>query len=146
MRKVTGSEDYQILPLANFDGSYEKLIKVHYQRDKKNREKFISTVSDFLKIIRKYPCDNRFSDSEGFPGKSNNSGLELRKKRWKKLPGLDGISKHGRLIFTVDKTNKKVYLMWIYTHKQFKKRPPEEDLRKQIEKIQELKTQTDNAT
>jgi hypothetical protein len=81
------------------------------------------------------PCSSCVSDDEGFPSDTAEQGFEFRKKRWRRLPGLQGGARFGRLIFVVYHPKKIVNLVWIYTHAEFqepKNRPPERDLKAEV--------------
>ena len=59
------------------------------------------------------------------------------------MPELEGASKCGRLIYVVHEVQCTVYLLWIYTHKEFAKRPGDDDLRVELRSIEE---QSDSGT
>jgi len=86
-------------------------------------------INDELRIK---PLDNNTSDSEAFPSKSARDGYFFRKKRWRDLPNLRGCEKWGRLIYVVVPSKCVVYLVWIYTHKQYEGRPPDSSLKQDL--------------
>ncbi len=46
------------------------------------------------------------------------------------MPQLRGAAEQGRLIYLLDITKQEVVLLWIYTHAEFEKRPPEQNLKR----------------
>jgi len=133
---VDGSSNYQIKRLRKFDSTFQQVVKKHYRKDKKNLKRFIETVERHIELeLAVEPCDTSVSDAEPFPKTSAVEGFELRKKRWRNLPGLQGKSKYGRLIFLVDKAAMIVYLVWFYTHAEFPSRPPDKSLKIEISQI-----------
>ena len=54
------------------------------------------------------------------------------------MPELQGIAEYGRLIYVIHEELCIVYLVWVYTHKEFRKRPHDDDLRKEFTIIEEL--------
>jgi len=51
------------------------------------------------------------------------------------MPGLEGASGLGRLLYIVDEQRKKVHLVWVYTHHEFSKQPPTKDIKKAAKEI-----------
>ena len=145
-----GSSKYQIKRLGKFEGTYQALIKKHYRRDAKAREKFEYLVEDFVKEVENSPCSDCVSDPEPFPASTAEQGFEFRKKRWRRLPGLQGAARFGRLLFVVYHPKKIVYLVWIYTHAEYqepKSRPPDKDLEVEVNLVkQEIKSKTEGET
>lgn len=99
--EVNGSNNYQIRCLGKFESTYQALIKKHYRRDAKAKGKFEQLVEEFIKEAENNPCSNCVSDPEPFPAGTANQGFEFRKKRWRRLPGLRGAARFGRLLFVV---------------------------------------------
>lgn len=52
------------------------------------------------------------------------------------MPELRGITKCGRLIYVIHEELCIVYLVCVYTHEEFRKRPHDDDLRKEFAIIQ----------
>jgi hypothetical protein len=65
---------------------------------------------------------------ERFPQGCSRDGLELWKLEFK-MPQLRGAAEQGRLIYLLDFRKKEVVLVWIYTHAEFEKRPPDKNLK-----------------
>ena len=130
-----GSNKYQIRRLGKFKDTYRALVKKHYRRDAKAKEKFEHLVENFLKEVEASPCSAHVSDPESFPASTAEQGFEFRKKRWRGLPGLQGAARYGRLLFVVYHPKKIVYLVWIYTHAEYqepKSRPPDKELKFEV--------------
>ena len=135
-----GSNKYKIRRLGKFEDTYRALVKRHYRRDAKAKEKFEYLVEEFVKEAENNPCSNCVSDPEPFPGSTAEQGFEFRKKRWRRLPGLQGAARFGRLLFVVYHPKKIVYLVWIYTHAEYqesKSRPPDKELKFEVNFIKQ---------
>ena len=132
---MSGSAIYQIKRSTKFETSYSSLVKTHYRKNRQGIKDFEGNFKKYLKTLREDPY--RDSDREPFPANTYHSGFELRKKRWKRLPGLDGTARLGRLIFMIHESSKTVYLLWIYTHAEFEKRPPASELSGEVKYAQQ---------
>lgn len=134
----TGVDDYKIYrvkSLPKFESTYRSLIKTHYRKDKKGAKEFEKLVDNFIEELKINPCLDSVSDSLSFPSKTAEQGFEFRKKRWRKLPNLQGAARFGRLIYLVCHPKKIVYLIWIYTHQEFQaphSQPPDKDLQVEV--------------
>lgn len=134
---VDGFNSYRLRSSKKFDTTFQSVIKKHYRKDKKNRQAFKSLIQRYVEVeLTANPCGNEISDAEPFPDNSYRQNCQLRKKRWRNLPVLRGKSKYGRLIFLVDTQTKIVHLLWLYTHSEFPKRPPEKALGTAIDQIE----------
>ena len=51
------------------------------------------------------------------------------------MPQLRGSAEQGRLIYLLDITKQEVVLLWIYTHAEFEKRPPDQNLKRLLLEI-----------
>lgn len=134
---MNGSQLYQIKFLQKFEKTYKELIKKHYKKNKKAQKEFCNLIQNFLEnqAFLENPSSQDFSDSLNFPSDTAEEGFEFRKKRWRRLPSLQGAARFGRLIFLIYHPRKIVYLVWIYTHAEFQKpksQPPDKDLKRQI--------------
>ena len=50
------------------------------------------------------------------------------------MPGFHGAARQGWLIYLVNDEERVVLLLWIYTHAEFEKRPPEKELAEMLKK------------
>jgi len=66
----------------------------------------------------------------------------LRKLEFK-MPQLRGVVGQGRLIYLLNTTGKKIIILWIYTHAEFEKRPPEKNLKRLLQEVIESSTISD---
>ncbi|MEO1208895.1 MAG: hypothetical protein AAFX78_05055 [Cyanobacteria bacterium J06638_20] len=55
--------------------------------------------------------------------------------RWANLPGLKGSAKYGRLLYVSFRAEQLIYLFWFYTHAEYKGRPLEEEILRQLKLI-----------
>ncbi|MBZ8181583.1 hypothetical protein [Oscillatoria salina] len=51
------------------------------------------------------------------------------------MPNLQGASEQGRLIYLVNQNERMIVLVWIYTHEEFAKRPPDKTLKQILQEI-----------
>lgn len=135
-----GSTNYQIKHLTKFDRTYAALIKKYYRKNAKAREEFEQIIADYKKELEINPCLDSVSDAEPFPANTAEPDFDFRKKRWRRLPGLQGAARLGRLLFIVCHSRKTVYLMWIYTHAEYQEpnsRPSDKELKAEINFLKE---------
>jgi hypothetical protein len=136
--KENFSDIYQIKILDRYERAYEKILKKHYKRKNKEKEQFEELIQEYIEKLKNNPIED--SDLEPFPKGSAHPDLEFRKKRWRRLPGLEGAARYGRLLFLISHTQKIVYLVWIYTHVEFQEpnsRPPDKELTLEIRNVKE---------
>lgn len=137
-----GCENYQIVHWPTFEQTYKKLVKKHYGRNK-FLEQFRKLVDEYLDRLSIEPCSSDFQ-LEPWPDNCFVEDCQLRKIRWKKLPGLKSAARFGRLIYLIHHPTKTVYLLWIYTHAEYSKRPENSELRKVINAVKEEIEKSDN--
>lgn len=132
---MTGSGAYQTKPLNNFTTSYAKLVKKHYRKKRKDREGFEKLIEGFLRIMRSSPePPAHLGHSEPWPHGAAEEGFDLRKLHFD-MPGIRGAAGEGRLMYLIAEEERVVYLVWIYTHDEFEKRPPEREIRRLLQGI-----------
>lgn len=141
---VTDLEKYQIRFSQNYESTYKKTTKDLYKKDKGKKKYFpllVKMLNEFYDELENTPCRNELAKKEGHPKKTtlDENRFELRKKRWTNFPGMVGNAAYGRVIYVVDKQKKEVHLIWFYTHKEYHSppntRPPDRDLKKEIELV-----------
>jgi len=123
---MSSLESWELLRSKLFEKELKNLLKTLY---KKTPEKeFLERLREILKEIKENPyCTN--SKSEPSPKNLLKENEELRKYYFK-LPRQKGASSEGRIIYKVNKKEKKIYLLIIYTHQKYAKRPPDDIIRK----------------
>lgn len=108
-----------------FKRSLKKLHKVHGQA-------LLERIEDFLEKLIDDQCPLG-SHWEPLPSDiALPKGLVFYKFEFKLSKGASG---QIRLIYLVDKDLCRIYPLWVYSHEQFTKRPPDGDLRKVIREI-----------
>lgn len=132
---MTGSTRFSIEKTDHFQQSFKKLAKVQGQA-------FLELVANALEelIVNPYPLKAR---AEPLSGKMQ----LLEGWTFHKLEIWTGKGASGqiRLMYLVSESEAKVKPLWIYSHEQFAKRPPDKDLKSIIQKaLEEPPTSADN--
>jgi hypothetical protein len=126
---VNESEQFHIKLSNNFDKTQQKLIRDRYRKNQAGLVKFVELIQKFIKFLSIDPRPRPpLGHLEPWPKGSSRDGLEL----WKlvfKMPQLRGAAEQGRLIYLLDLAKQEVVLVWIYTHAEFEKRPPDNNLK-----------------
>lgn len=137
---MTTSKSYQIKPSANFETSYQKLIRSHYRKAPQALERFNSFVSELLRGLTLKPrLGPPYSYREPWPKGSNREGWEL----WKfyfDMPGFTGASGQARLMYLIHEESLTVHPLWVYTHAEFEGRPADKDLQKVLKRLMSQQT------
>ncbi|EGK87513.1 hypothetical protein D0A34_05970 [Microcoleus vaginatus PCC 9802] len=134
---MNGSEQFHIKLSKNFDKTQQKLIRDRYRKNQAGLVKFVELIQKFIKFLSIDPRPRPpLGHLEPWPKGSSRDGLELWKLEFK-MPQLRGAAEQGRLIYLLDITKKEVVLVWIYTHAEFEKRPPDQNLKRLLLEIME---------
>lgn len=133
---MPGCEIYSIRPLPKFEISLVKLVKTHYKKNKRARDSFETLIQNYGETLAKDPLFDD-SDSENFPKGAYKTDFEFRKIRFF-MPELQGASRKGRFMYVVHQASCSVYPVWIYTHKEYPKRPSDQELKEQFAIIEEM--------
>jgi hypothetical protein len=134
---VNGSEQFHIKLSNNFERTQQKLIRDRYRKNQAGLVKFVELIEKFIKFLSLDPrLGPPLGHLEPWPQGSSRDGLELWKLEFK-MPQLRGAAEQGRLIYLLDITKKEVVLLWIYTHAEFEKRPPDNNLKRLLREIME---------
>jgi hypothetical protein len=123
---VNNSSNYEIIESPKFQRSIILFKKDHYgKRNSQGEKEFNKIIEDYIENLKL----GIFSDSdiETFPHGIAEDGYEFRKKRWTRLPRLDGASRLGRLIYLIYYPKNLVCLLWFYSHQEFTKQPPDKE-------------------
>jgi mRNA-degrading endonuclease RelE of RelBE toxin-antitoxin system len=120
---VTGSTHFSIEKTANFERSFKKLAKAQGQA-------FVDLVAGALEelIVNPYPLKAR---EEPLPGRLQLPvGWTFHKLEIRVGKGASG---QVRLMYLVNESEAMIKPLWIYSHEQFAKRPPDKDLNNVIQ-------------
>jgi hypothetical protein len=135
MSLENGLPAFRILPLPKFERSFKALKKGF--KSKRQGEVLVTMVQEIFASLRANP---RHPDSRMEPtpkGVDLPDGGEFRKLLFD-MPGLSGASGEGRLMYIVDFQARRIQLVWIYTHEEYKGRPPDKDLRQILQEALEV--------
>jgi len=133
---VPGCEIYSIRPLPKFEISLVKLVKTHYKKNKRARDSFETLIQKYIETLAKDPLFDD-SDKENFPKGAYKPDFEFRKIRFL-MPELQGASRIGRFMYVVHQASCSVYPVWVYTHKEYRQRPSDQELKEQFAIIEEM--------
>jgi mRNA-degrading endonuclease YafQ of YafQ-DinJ toxin-antitoxin module len=119
------SAHYNIVLSGKFERAIKALKKSY--KSKQDGKTFAGVVAN---IVQGLTIDPRPGDSrlEPWPSNLRSDTWEFRKLVFT-LPGRKGASAQGRLMYLVSDSLKLLQLVWIYTHEEFQKRPPDKDLK-----------------
>lgn len=130
---MNGLEKFQIGRSQNFERTLQKQIRDRYRKNPAGRAEFVELIQRLIYALSENPCPSPpLGHLEPWPKGTKCAGWELWKLQFK-MPHISrGAAAQGRLIFLVNAARKKVALVWIYTHAEFKKRPPDNNLKSVI--------------
>ncbi|NET81116.1 MAG: hypothetical protein F6J94_03835 [Moorea sp. SIO1F2] len=125
---MTGSNPFSIEASHKFKRSLKKLAKFH-------GNSFVELVTQIVENLKQDPYPRKYRQ-EPLPKKTNlyDEGWTFHKLEFTVSKGASG---QIRLMYLVNTTTSVIKLVWIYTHKQFEKRPDDKDLRSVIQQILE---------
>jgi mRNA-degrading endonuclease YafQ of YafQ-DinJ toxin-antitoxin module len=130
---VTGLPTFRIKPSDKFKRSYKELLKRYYKGEK-SKQGFIEFVAQVVTNL----SDNAYLDSsfaEGMPGNLRLPENWEFRKYYFDMPSLRGASGQGRLMYLVNRNQNVIELVWIYTHSEFEKRPPDKNLKQLMQEL-----------
>lgn len=122
---MTGSPLFSLEVSDSFKRSLKKLSKAY-------KGKFVETVTKTLErlIVNPYPPE---ASDEPLPSRMKLlDGWSFHKLRFKIGKGASGLI---RLMYLVNDEERRIKPLWIYSHEQFEKRPPDRDLAKVLKEI-----------
>lgn len=120
---MTGSNPFSIESSQKFKSSFKALAK-------KRGKGFLDLIAEILEDLAKnqYPKDSR---QEPLPKKARlPEGWTFHKLAVRFASGASG---QIRLMYVVDPVACKIRLVWIYSHEEFEKRPPDKDITSALE-------------
>ncbi|MCD8487324.1 MAG: hypothetical protein LRZ84_11485 [Desertifilum sp.] len=122
---MTGSTPFSIEESDHFKRSFKKLAKIH-------KAKFIDLIANTLEELIDNPYPNN-SRNEPLPGKIQlPEGWTFHKLELWLAKGASG---QIRLMYLVNSTTYTIIPVWIYSHEQFAKRPPDGDIKSVIREL-----------
>jgi mRNA-degrading endonuclease YafQ of YafQ-DinJ toxin-antitoxin module len=121
---VTGSILFLLEKTDNFERSFKKLVKSY--KSKLQQQEFVGIVSNYLEqlIVDPYPAQARDEPLSG--GIKIPDFWTFHKLAFTTSKGASG---QIRLMYLVNESEKIVKILWIYNHEQFRKRPPDKDIK-----------------
>lgn len=142
---MNGSGEFQIKLSENFERSYQNLIRDRYRKNTAAATEFNKLIQQFIIILAVNPRPRPpLGHLEPWPKGTHYSGWELWKLEFK-MPQLRGAAGQGRLIYLLNATVKELVIVWIYTHAEFEKRPPEQSLKRLLLEIMESSAISDES-
>ncbi|MEM9006862.1 MAG: hypothetical protein AAGE59_25460 [Cyanobacteria bacterium P01_F01_bin.86] len=126
MTSENGSARYRLVPSDKFARSLKTLKKSY--KSKREAQTFADVIGDIVEVLTHQPRPDS-SRLEPWPANlTSPDDWEFRKLVFL-VPGRKGASGEGRLMYLVNDQQLVIRLIWLYTHEDFKKRPPEKDLK-----------------
>lgn len=125
MSLPTGSLSYRIVPSDRFTRDLKALAKTY--KGQSDRRAFNDQMVEIVRGLTQNPRPDLKSRPEPWPGKTRSLDWEFRKLVFT-LPKRQGASGQGRLMYLVNEQDRLIVLVWVYTHEQFPKRPPDQSL------------------
>jgi|JI8StandDraft_2_1071088.scaffolds.fasta_scaffold05798_4 hypothetical protein len=133
MSLPTGSPPYKVVPSAGFQRDLRDLKKSY--KGQNERSAFEAQVLGLLQglTIEPRPAESRW---EPWPGQTLAGDLEFRKLVFV-LHNRQGAKGQGRLMYLVDDPRRLICLVYLYTHADFVKRPPDRQIRDRLDDLDE---------
>ncbi|MEM9121024.1 MAG: type II toxin-antitoxin system RelE/ParE family toxin [Cyanobacteria bacterium P01_F01_bin.56] len=126
MTSENGSPRYRVIPSDKFARALKTLKKSY--KSKREAQAFADAIGDIVDNLIDQPRPDS-SRLEPWPANlASPNDWEFRKLVFP-IPARKGASGEGRLMYLVNDQRLLVRLVWLYTHEEFKKRPPEKDLK-----------------
>jgi len=127
---VNDSGKFRIKLLTNFEKTQQKLLRDRYRKNPQGKAAFVALIEKFIKILSVEPRPRPpLGHLEQWPKGTSRDGWELWKLEFKMPQISSGEAGQGRLIYLINCIEKKVGFIWIYTHAEFEKRPPDKNLK-----------------
>jgi mRNA-degrading endonuclease RelE of RelBE toxin-antitoxin system len=130
MNLANGWQMFRVQPLPKFERS-AKVLKKGF-KSKRQQQQFVDAVTELIRALVQEP---RHPDSRLEPipkGVEVPEGWEFRKLVFD-VPGSAGAAGEGRLVYLVNDRDGLIKLLWLYTHEEFKGRPPDKDLKQVLQ-------------
>jgi len=127
---------YQIEFGPDFIKSCERVEKSHYRKNPKGAKEFKIALQQVVADLSGDPFQIPRTRQEPSPHGTPESSWEFRKMELP-LPRYSGAAGCGRIIYLVNRVEQRVWLLWIYTHKEEKGRPCDKTLLELIMQVLE---------
>lgn len=106
-----------------------KLLKKTY-KGKRDRIEFEKQITQIVQEL-KYEPRPFHAPLEPWPSKSASEGWEFRKLKFAPYRRRGGAGE-GRIMYCVNASEQRVRLIYLYTHEQYSKRPPDKEIRDRL--------------
>lgn|GEM_PF-523227 len=129
-------DKFQIELLTNFERTLQKLIRDRYRKNSAGQAEFVALIEKFIKILSVDPRPRQpLGHLEPWPKGTSRDGWELWKLKFPMPKISSGAARKGRLIYLINCVEKNIGFIWIYTHAEFEKRPPDKKLKDLLEEF-----------
>lgn len=110
-----------------FNKYLETFLKEHYRKNPKGKETFKNFLNSLIQKLREKGCLNPELKTSFMNFPTNipqevKENYHLVKVKFK-VPELRGSAREGRLICLCNKKENEIYILTVYSHKQFAKQP-----------------------
>lgn len=126
---MSESGTFQIRFSTNYEETLKNLVRSRYKGNKQGALEFFQVLETIVASLENIPRPKPpLGHLEAWTHKTHEPGWEF----WKidfTMPQLKGSAKKGRLMYLINVDKKEIVLVWIYTHAEFEKRPPDGVLR-----------------
>lgn len=130
---MSDADNFGIRYSNKYESTYKRILKEHYRKDSAGMNQFedlIDKVEEVL-VVNPYPTN---SVKEPWPGKFGHPDCNLCKIKLR-MPALKGASRLGRLLYLVDRRERTIYFLWVYTHQEFSAQPPTKDIKEAVKEV-----------
>jgi mRNA-degrading endonuclease RelE of RelBE toxin-antitoxin system len=127
MNLESGLSAYKVIPTDKFQRTIKNLKKSY--KSERSQSAFVDCISSIITTLSKNPRSDELNTfQEPLP-----KGIQLAAWEFRKLifsmPDYQGAKGQGRLMYLVNDSDLLIKLVWIYTHEEFQKRPPDKELK-----------------
>lgn len=130
---MSGASNFAIRYAAKYETTYSKIFRTHYRQSQEDADEFERLLDEIEEALVEDPLLHNATQMP-WPRGTSRAGCELYKLKFA-MPGLRGASKLGRLLYLVDRTNREIYFLWIYTHQEHKKQPRDKEFKQVLHSV-----------
>lgn len=116
---MSGANNFAIRHATKYETTYSNIFRTHYPQDQKDADDFERLLGEIEEELVEEPHVHNATQM-AWPRGASKAGCDLYKLRFV-MPGLKGASRLGRLLYLVDRTNREIHFLWIYTHQEYKR-------------------------